>query len=85
MQRFQQLKTQAERPFHSWGSHLVENVPRDQEGEGASKAFKKYFKNEGIAFKYTAPYTPEQDTVSERLIEKIVGRDDKMMKLKNFL
>lgn len=83
MQRFQQWKAPAKEHLHGYGGQLVEAVCWYQRGEGASKAFEKWFEEEGIVSEYTASYTSQQDEISEWSIQTIIPRGNTIMQSKN--
>ncbi|MBW0572588.1 hypothetical protein O181_112303 [Austropuccinia psidii MF-1] len=51
--------------FSLFGSYPI-NVVMDNGGEFVSNSFRNYFKKLGTITHYTAPYTPQQNPVSER-------------------
>ena len=54
--------------------HKVQIVRSDNGGECVNNALSSYFKGRGIVHQTTAPYTPEQNGVAERLNRVLVER-----------
>jgi transposase InsO family protein len=51
--------------------HRIEAIRKDGETEFRSKKFEKWLKEKGIQIEDSAPYTPEQNGLSERSINLI--------------
>ena len=52
---------------------MIKRFPSDGEGEYTSKEFGQLLEVEGIIQELTTPYTPEQNGVTERANQTIVG------------
>ena len=52
--------------------NVINNVRSDNGGEYVSKEFKSYCEGKGISRQFSAPYSPEQNGVSERLNRTLI-------------
>ncbi|CAH9095067.1 unnamed protein product [Cuscuta epithymum] len=87
---FQKTKSEALENFKKFKA-LVENqtgksvkaLRTDRGGEFSSNAFTEFCDEHGIRREFTAPYTPEQNGVAERMNRTVVEMARSMLKAKN--
>ena len=66
--KFKMLKAQVETQYDS----KIRCIRSDNGGEYISKRFNQYCANQGIAHQTSAPYSPQQNVITERIIALLV-------------
>jgi len=63
----------------NYHNRKIKAVRSDNGGEYTSDSFSTYLRNSGISHEKTAPYSPEQNAVSERANRTLIGRAKAMI------
>ena len=72
--KFSQYKTLVA----NYNDHKIKALRSDNGGEYTSHEFVKFFRDSDISHEKTAPYSPDQNGVSERASNTLVGRAKSM-------
>jgi len=77
---FKAYKTHVERQHQGSGKdYVIKAVHRDAGGENTGEAFQRELRRCGMEFQSTAPYTPQEDGVSENSNRVLVSRANALL------